>query len=423
MIETFVNLVNALRSSSSSNFKKEAIASCANDGMTRSLLYYTYNPYYNYYITKPVVKCTGNVVRFDSNHFNAFTDLLDLVNARHLTSRQFAAKLQDLLENFDPEIVDILIQVVKRDLKAGINVKTINEAIPDLVPHFSVMLAGKLTDDKIDSLPFPITISPKYDGYRGLAKMRFNLYDMLSREGRVLDTYTAYFQEKLQYLNLNFENSNAIFDGEIKSIDYKGTSVAKGKSNSKKDLKFFIFDYLTDEDSNKIYIQRITDLHNLKTLIKEDENLRDHFEVILPRVVRNPEELKAAHYANLELKFEGSMLKTLYHKYVWERSPDWLKYKPFIEVDGYILEVLEGEEDGKYVGTMGSIVVGGEDENGNKFKVNCGSGFSDKQRDELWAVRNTLINAKVMLEAQEFSQDKDGNWSLRFPVFGKFKTI
>lgn len=422
-LNTFITFINELQSSSSINFKKEVLQKYRSDETVKKLLYYAYNPYYNYYVTKPEIAASGyDLVEFTGLHLDKFFSLLDSANSRETTPAQLQLSLQRLLEGKHQNVIQALIAVVKRDIKAGVNIKTINEVIPSLIPFFSVMLAGKIKDEAdTHTLTYPITISPKLDGYRGAGMKRHGEYDVLSREGRVLEKYTEVFRPKLTLLNsLYGDREYAVFDSEVKAVNYKETSVGTGKKSTVA-LKMHVFDYLDEDTSRKPYVQRITDLHRLRTII-QNNNLADYFEIVLPRVVRNPQELKEAHYANLEAGYEGSMVKSLYHSYEWDRSSEWLKYKPHIDVGGYVVEVLEGDEDGKYVGTLGSIVVEGEDENGNKFRVNCGSGFTDKERDAYWKIRNEIIGWKVDLEAQEFSQDKDGNWSLRFPVFSKFRT-
>ena len=73
------------------------------------------------------------------------------------------------------------------------------------------------------------------------------------------------------------------------------------------------------------------------------------------------------------------MIKDPESLYECKRSTSWLKSKPFIEVS---LEVKNYEEGtGRNKGKLGAIIAEGEDM-GKFFKLNIGSGFSDKQRSE-----------------------------------------
>ena len=118
--------------------------------------------------------------------------------------------------------------------------------------------------------------------------------------------------------------------------------------------------------------------------------------------------------------YEGVMIKDPNAKYECKRSHSWLKMKPFIEVSLSVTSVEEGT--GRNVGKLGAIVCEGEDD-GKKIVVNCGSGFTDEQRAEFWAAKDTLIGqvVEVRADAATRSQDSEDIWSLRFPRFLRFR--
>ena len=117
--------------------------------------------------------------------------------------------------------------------------------------------------------------------------------------------------------------------------------------------------------------------------------------------------------------FEGIMIKDPESLYECKRSTSWLKSKPFIEVS---LEVKNYEEGtGRNKGKLGAIIAEGEDM-GKFFKLNIGSGFSDKQRSEFWLSRDKLIGQIIEVRADSISKSQDGDkWSLRFPRFKSFR--
>jgi DNA ligase-1 len=108
---------------------------------------------------------------------------------------------------------------------------------------------------------------------------------------------------------------------------------------------------------------------------------------------------------------EGLMLNTLTGLYSFgKRSNDLLKVKTFNTCDIFCTGVEEGT--GKYAGTLGAIIC---DYKGYKLKV--GSGISDELRDYFWNHKSKIVNRIVEVKYFEESSDKDGNLSLRFPVF------
>jgi DNA ligase-1 len=54
-------------------------------------------------------------------------------------------------------------------------------------------------------------------------------------------------------------------------------------------------------------------------------------------------------------------------------------------------------------------------------QVNCGSGFSDSDRDNFWNHRSTLVGQLVEVRADAITKNQDGTYSLRFPRFKTFR--
>ena len=66
---------------------------------------------------------------------------------------------------------------------------------------------------------------------------------------------------------------------------------------------------------------------------------------------------------------------------------------------------------------VGGIVCEGEDD-GKFYKVNVGTGITDKQRKDFWKQKDELIGQLVEIQADMATQNQKGDgWSLRFPRF------
>jgi DNA ligase-1 len=114
------------------------------------------------------------------------------------------------------------------------------------------------------------------------------------------------------------------------------------------------------------------------------------------------------------------MIKDQQAVYECKRSHAWLKAKPFIEITLKVVAVEEGT--GRNEGRLGAIIVEGEDD-GYNYHLNCGSGFTDSQRDQFWTDRTNIIGSVVEIraDARTKSQDSD-TYSLRFPRFKTFRS-
>ena len=116
--------------------------------------------------------------------------------------------------------------------------------------------------------------------------------------------------------------------------------------------------------------------------------------------------------------YEGIMIKSLDAPYICKRSTFWLKWKP---VHDYDLKVVGFEEGtGRNLGRLGAIICEGVDDN-KHIRVNCGSGYSDSDRDNLWRHKQTLVGQTIVVAADAVTQNQDGTYSLRFPRFVRFR--
>ena len=71
-------------------------------------------------------------------------------------------------------------------------------------------------------------------------------------------------------------------------------------------------------------------------------------------------------------------------------------------------------------GKLGAVACEGVDD-GRKFRVNVGSGFSDANRDSFWTLRSDVIGQLVEGRADVATQNQDGAYSLRLPRFKTFR--
>lgn len=97
--------------------------------------------------------------------------------------------------------------------------------------------------------------------------------------------------------------------------------------------------------------------------------------------------------------FEGAMVKDTSAPYSQgKRSSAWLKVKAVDSEECAIVSVHEG--NGRLTGTMGHVVV----EHGNRL-VRVGGGFTDEQRREIWANRDTVIGSWLEVSFQNMTPE------------------
>jgi DNA ligase-1 len=75
------------------------------------------------------------------------------------------------------------------------------------------------------------------------------------------------------------------------------------------------------------------------------------------------------------------------------------------------------EGTGANAGKLGAIVVEFPAPDGNTYNVSVGSGFLLEEREKYWAQPDLIIDKIVEVQYFEVSQNQQGGYSLRFPVF------
>lgn len=142
------------------------------------------------------------------------------------------------------------------------------------------------------------------------------------------------------------------------------------------------------------------------------EQLEEHF----------PDEVVVDCYDDLEECFEnaiengheGIIAKDMSASYKFLRDDSWRKVKPVKEpVDLRVSEVIRGT--GRLSDRLGALKI---ESNDGVPLGKVGTGFSDKDRKELWQMhqKEGLIGEIIEIEFEEL-QERDGNYGLRFPRY------
>ena len=330
----------------------------------------------------------------------------------------------------DSQWNDFYRRILIKDLRCGVSEKTVNTVAkkskkPEYsVPVFECMLAhdganheAKITGKKL--------VEPKLDGVRVLTVVDY--------ESRIVTMYTRNGKELINFPHIvkafedNMDNwgRSYVFDGEVVSTSFQALmkEVHRKENVQAQDARLMLFD-----------IVPLTEFKAGASVMGQKRRsafLRENFsklfadsgciEIITQQefdldVFTDEIEFKDYNKAAVAAGYEGIMIKDPNGKWEGKRSVAWLKQKPFIEVSLAVIETEEGT--GRNVGKMGALVCEGV-EDGKLIRVNVGSGFSDKDRDEFWECK---VNGQVIeVRADAITQNQDGTYSLRFPRFMRFR--
>src|SRR6056300_1340313 len=318
-------------------------------------------------------------------------------------------------------------RILIKDLRCGVSEKTVNKVVPGTVPVFTCALAHdsakhekKMTGKK--------QIEVKLDGVRVLAVCRDGKVELCSRNGKQFHNFPHIIKEIESVLERKPSPYDCVLDGEVMSKDFqdlmKQVHRKDGKAATDSVLHLFDFIPLKDFleggwDKPQSYRSNL-----VKYWVLENEDLLEHVtaceweEVDLSTDEGNRRFVELNKTA-VDGGYEGVMIKDVDAPYECKRTHAWLKAKPFIEITLKVVDVEEGT--GRNAGRLGAVIVEGEDD-GYNYRLNCGSGFTDSQRDEYWTERASIIGQliEIRADARTKSQDSD-TYSLRFPRFKTFR--
>jgi hypothetical protein len=207
---------------------------------------------------------------------------------------------------------------------------------------------------------------------------------------------------------LNRQVGNGLINSALKGADF----------SEFKDYEFFMecWDMLTEEEFERGYSEISYD-RRFKDMTDIVEWEMENVLVIQTYFINTMEEAHALNGGLMCEGFEGSVIKTLTHKWRSHTSPFNVKLKVVFEIDLEIYAVNEGT--GKAAGMMGSVSVKSRE---GILKSDVGTGFSDKQRKEVWENRDSYVGTIVALKANDIlSNLKDDSKSLFLPVALEFR--
>lgn len=353
-------------------------------------------------------------VSYDTTPIQTWEDMMAYFENHHTGSDDDIRIVQGFIESQPEEQRELYRALVTKSLKLGVDAKSVNDVIPNLIPTFSVQLGIPREKCKIKSGEW-FSLSQKLNGNRCV----FVNGKMMSRQGKEftgLDHILSDIQKVV--------DNGIVLDGELVGKNEEGlsdsanfqksTGIANSKDADKTSLKYVIFDTLRLEEfqngkSEYTYKIRRQLLLELKETIAK-HNLKNIEVVQMFYEGTDQTEIdKWLDYCE-EHDYEGCMIN-LDSPYECKRVKSLQKAKMFKDIDLRCISVNEAIT-GKYKGTLGSITC--------KYKngtVDVGSGFSDEQRGYYFNNPNEIVGKIITVKYKETTTNKKGGESLQFPVF------
>ena len=406
-------IIRDIQNCSSTKAKQHIVKSNANNETFKKILMYAYND-----MQYGVKKTTISKMEFNSdadylwnNIWSMFEDL-----AKSNINNDLVLKISNTIGYFANENVrDLLIRVLLKDLKIGMNVKSINKAINGLIPMFDVMKASSY-DDK-NSIGFNKKASKcgymmmiKENGIRGEIIKENGHIVVKSRQNKIVEGFDE--------LDKAFQNmpDGYLYEGEILKVGEFNTSKEQFKETDKiysikgkkRNLMIKLFDLIPLDKFNEgeWEIKAI----ERKKMLKEFVDKNNHPLVQFADIVYQGKDIniiqKKLEEVSKDGYKEGLMVMLNDGKYEAKRTKLILKCKLFNTIDLRVVDIKESKEK---PGTMGSAIV--------MYKGNTVGVSGWKEEDKVYYYQNPqeLIGKIIEIKFKEVTVDKNGVESLQFP--------
>ena len=407
MISDFLSELNE---SNSSNYKISTLKKYQNSEIVKQLLKLTYDKNnFNFGMSRTRLLGILNESTFPEG-IDKIDDYLDLLQdtSGKLSGNSAKEFYSSLLQKLTEDSRVILLNILGRDLKCGINIKNINKVFKNLIPKPNYMRCAVFSEKLVKKIHFPAMLQLKMDGtYR-----EFNVSNgTVSAKTRAGEEYQ---NEVLFDILKSFPDG--YYMGEL-TIDGESRFTGNGLINSLNPpldkIIFTCWDFLTfDEYTGKVKTSYIDRFNRLQNLIES----RDFKQVKLVEnhIVNNVSEALKQVSLWMSEGLEGGVLKDFNNTFKNGTSNTQLKIKLKVDAEMRITGFTEGTPGTKREGKIGAIQFANDE---GTIKGQC-SGFSDAELEEFSKNKDSLIGKIISVEFNDITKAENNEYyALSHPRF------
>ena len=368
----------------------------------------------------------------DGLKLETFAKVAEALANRQLTGNLATSTVNDLMRKATQDQWNHWYRrILIKDLRCGVSEKTINTSVKKAnklqyeVPVFTCQLAHDSANHEKKVVGQKL-VEVKLDGVRVITVVHPNgKVDQYSRNGKELVNFEA-IKHQISKHAFTF-GQPVVLDGEVMSSSFQDLmkQVHRKENVTADDAVLHLFDILTLNEFLRGQGQH-RQIDRSVSLDAWYNEFKDHLpnvsvvgrELIDLDTDQGQTQFKELNQRAIDGGYEGIMIKDPEAKYECKRTTSWLKLKPFIEVTLEVVDVEEGT--GRNEGRLGAFICEGVDDE-RSIRVNCGSGFTDSDRDNFWDNRTEILGRQVEVRADAITKNQDGSYSLRFPRFLRFR--
>ncbi len=425
MFRDFSELVTKLESTNGRIEKENYLKEYVTNETVRNLLFFVFNSYIVTGISKKKASKYMNTLE-DLSSVETLESVVDFTDyfTLHKSGRDEDLKVLEKFAQQNEQYRTLIYRIAMKDLKIGVQPPTLNKIFgKHFIPVFDVMLGDRYFDNPDKYVPDgkDFILTQKLDGVRCVCiKENDGTVTFLSRQGQPINDLIDIEREVKEGLPSGFVYDGELLlknDAHLKSKDlYRQTVKVTSSDNIKTNLIFNCFDILPIDEFRRGFCAHNS--YTRKIMLQNYIN-RKSFEWIkevkMLYIGSDKEQITTLLDKIVDDGGEGVMINLFDAPYECKRSRGLLKVKKMQTCDIKCVDVAEGT--GHNQGKLGAAVCEfvGPDE--KTYIVNVGSGFTLQDRESFWSNPSAIIGKIIEVQYFEISQNEQGGYSLRFPVF------
>lgn len=433
-MQEIIRIINKLRTLSG-NEQLDYLKANTNN-LLRDVLDYTYNPDKMYKIDECKLALVtikkGLIPRklkdtFGKEDWNKFTEILDELSEKRAADLNDVRRLKYFITGYSSlDAQDLMSKVVAKDLRLNLGIKKLQAVYRGFYNKPQVQLAENYKGEVFTNGLY----SRKFDGKRmyimnGIPYSRANKECSVPPVQHILE----------QICSIDEIKNYFVLDGECLYFEKGIEDFQKGISLCQRDERKFgcdnicyvIFDMIPRSNfiSKKFFEPFEMELNRILNKLADNTKQSPCYSLIptildsvyIARQDKDKEKLAKLCSQN---NWEGLMYRDGDAPYEYKRTKSLLKIKRMQDLELRLVDMEEGT--GRHEGRLGALNIFFKD----SF-VGVGSGFTDEDRDIIWANSKIFLSKKFIedfsVKVQYFEEtvDAKGNSSLRFPVFLCFR--
>lgn len=410
-----LEILEQLRNTSSTKEKFNILLSHKDNKDLEKVLKYTYDKVDFTYGVTPTT-----VLDFDSNEYSdkEMFEVLDILNRREATGHKALALAKNFYESCDKTIKDLFLKILDRDLKIGVNEKTLNKVFKGIVPKPNYERCDILNEKTLKKFTFPGFIQLKCDGTYREAYIHNGIVEFKTRSGE------SYKNPVLEEILKTLPEGYYLGEFTLGRADNPDANRAEGNGNINSDnpdfnnIHYTIWDYLTEDeytlkDSKRGYDERF------ETLTKTLETLNSSLVHVVPSLrVNNINDALNVTSDWMNKGLEGGVLKSSKMKFKNGTSKEQLKIKLKVDVEVRCTGFLEGTKGTKYEGK--NKVITFENDEGT-IKGQC-SGMTDSMVEEVTKNPEKYIGKVLSVQFNDLTKAEGHEfYALSHPRFAEWR--